>query len=66
MKFHRKIKDSGGPGIEKVHGAMPQNLSLEWPSVWGRKSLKFHRKMKDSGGPGGGGVFAPSQNLSLE
>ena len=24
-----------------VHGAAPQNLSLEWPSVWGRKSLKF-------------------------
>ena len=36
-----------------MHGAVPQNLSLEWPSVWGRKSLKFFRKMKDSRGPGG-------------
>ena len=36
-----------------MHGAMPQNLSLEWPSVWGGKSLKFLRKMKDSRGPGG-------------
>ena len=34
-----------------VHGAMPLNLSLEWPSVWGGKSLKFLRKMKDSRGP---------------
>ena len=38
---------------EVVHGAVPQNLSLEWPSVWGGKSLKFLRKMKDSRGPGG-------------
>ena len=35
------------------HGTLPQNLSLEWPSVWGGKSLKFLRKMKDSRGPGG-------------
>ena len=33
-----------------MHGAMPLNLSLEWPSVWEGKSLKFLRKMKDSGG----------------
>ena len=31
-----------------MHGAAPQNLSLEWPSVWGGKSLKFLRKMKDA------------------
>ena len=36
-----------------MHGATPQNLNLEWPSVWGGKSLKFLRKMKDSRGPGG-------------
>ena len=36
-----------------VHGAEPLILSLEWPSVWGGKSLKFLRKMKDSRGPGG-------------
>ena len=35
------------------HGALPQNLSLEWPSVWGGKSLKFLRKIKDSRDPGG-------------
>ena len=35
-----------------MHGAMPLNLSLEWPSVWGGKSLKFLRKIKDSRGPG--------------
>ena len=28
-----------------THGALPLNLSLEWPSVWGGKSLKFLRKM---------------------
>ena len=38
---------------EVVHGADSLNLSLEWPSVWGGKSLKFLRKMKDSRGPGG-------------
>ena len=36
-----------------THGAEPLSLSLEWPSVWGGKSLKFLRKMKDSRSPGG-------------
>ena len=40
-----------------MHSAASQNLRLDWPSVWGGKSLKFlrkiHRKIKDSGGPGG-------------
>ena len=49
-----------------IHGAMPQNLSLEWPSVWRGKSLKFLREMKDSRGPGGWIPSATSQNLSLE
>ena len=52
MKFQRQIKVSRGPG-GVMHGAAPQNLSLEWPSVWGGKSLKFLGKMKDSRGPGG-------------
>ena len=52
LKFLRKMKDSRGPGGVS-HGAGSQNLSLEWPSVWGGKSLKFLRKVKESGGPGG-------------
>ena len=42
----------------EVHGAVPLNLSLDWPSVWGGKSLKFLRKMKDSRGPGGGAHYS--------
>ena len=49
-----------------THGALPQNLSLEWPSVWRGKSLKLLRKMKDSRGPGGVVYGAMPQNLSLE
>ena len=56
MKFLRKVKDSAGPG-GVAHSAESQNLKLDWPSVWGGKSLKFFRKIKDSGGPGGG--YAP-------
>ena len=48
-KENKGIRESGGP----THSADSLNLGLEWPSVWGGKSLKFLRKMKDSGGPGG-------------
>ena len=56
------MKDSRGPGGGN-HGAISQNLSLEWPSVWGGKSFKFLGKMKDSRDPGGGTHGAMSQNL---
>ena len=50
---------------------MPLNLSLEWPSVWGGKSLKFLGKMKDSVGVLGVGAprdfaeFEPRVDLSM-
>ena len=36
-----------------VHSEPPQNLSLDWPSVWGGKSFTLRGKMEDSRGPGG-------------
>ena len=45
-----------------MHGTLPQNLSLEWPSVWGGT---FLRKMKDSRSPGGGMDGTLPLNLSL-
>ena len=59
MKFQKKMKDSGGPGgvahSAEARGHLEESLKLhlDWPSVWGGKSLKFLRKMKDSGSPGG-------------
>ena len=49
-----------------VHGALPQNLSLEWPSVWRRKIIEI--PLENEGFQRSWGVMhgSASQNLSLE
>ena len=46
-----------------MHRAGSQNLSLDLPSVLGRKSMKLIWKMKDSGGLGG---YAPRGAANFE